>query len=100
MLERISMQILSDKIVDDSYDAKYSYEIYKSWWQHFKHDYMPEWFTDKYPVDKKTVTDTVTVKFTRYAEYPKANVRVRGSEAVFYRLGNFERIVDTVEQTK
>lgn len=39
----------------------------KTWWQHFKKDVMPEWFTKKFPVELKR--EEVLVKFT--AVYPK-----------------------------
>lgn len=99
ILERISLSILRDKIVDDSYKARYRYKVYTSWWQHFKADYMPKWFVKRYPVQQTQKSGYVTVKFTRYAEYPKANIALQKDRKFFeVQLGGTEVIKDTVEQ--
>lgn len=101
LVQRLSASILSDKIVDDEYKARYRYSVYASWWQHFKHDKMPKWFVKRYPVVKERKSGYVTVKFERYAEYPKANVALQQNRNFYeVHLGGFERIVDRVEQIK
>ena len=101
LVQRLSVSILSDKIVDDTYKARYRYTVYASWWQHFKHDKMPKWFVKRYPVVKDRKSGYVTVKFERYAEYPKANIALQQNRNFYeVHLGGFERIIDRVEQTK
>lgn len=99
LIQRVTMQVLSEKLVDDTYKARYRYNVYKSAWQHFKADYMPTWFKKRYPIVLAQKSGHVTVKFTRYAEYPKANVALRDSNAYSIMLGDCHRIVDSVEQT-
>jgi hypothetical protein len=99
LVQRVSMQVLSDKLVDDDYKARYRYSVYKSAWQHFKADYMPVWFRKRYPVVLAQKSGYVTVKFTRHAEYPKANVALRESNSYEVMLGGYHRIVDSVTQT-
>lgn len=98
MVYKFSASLLSDKLVDDTYKKRYQYEVYSSWWQHFKHDYMPKWFISRYPVKKTRKSGYATIKFTRYAEYPKANVALQKNWRAYHvMLGGFERVVDTVE---
>lgn len=101
LIERMTMSVLSDKIADDSYEARYRYAVYASWWEHFKHDRMPTWFKKRFPVVVRQKSGYVTVKFTRYAEYPKANVALQSNRHVYINtLGGFERITDEVSQTQ
>lgn len=101
LVSRLSVSVLSDHIVDDTYKARYRYSVYASWWQHLKADHAPKWFVKRFPVVKTQKSGYVTVKFDRYAEYPKANVALQ-SNRQFYEvhLGGFERIYDTVSQTE
>lgn len=97
LMYRIQMDILSDKIAEDTQKAKYSYEVYKSPWQNFKDWYTPQWFKNMFPVRKITKYGTATVKLERYATYPKANIAVRKDQKFFeVMLGGYEAIHDTV----
>lgn len=100
LIERISMSILRDKIADDSYKARYRYSVYDSWWQHFKADVMPAWFVKRYPAKKTQKSGYVTVSFTRYAEYPKANIPIQSDKRMYeIMLGGTEIIKDFVQQS-
>jgi len=99
LIERLSVDVLSDHIVDDSYKARYRYTVYSSWWQHLKHDHAPRWFIKRFPVVKERKSGYVNVKFDRYAEYPKANIALQNNMQFFeVNLGGFERLYDTVSQ--
>lgn len=97
LIYRLGMDILSDKIAEDTQTAKYSYELYSTPWQMVKDWYMPDWFKAKFPVKKTTNYGTATVKLTRYATYPKANIALQRDKK-FYEvmLGGHEAIHDTV----
>lgn len=100
-LRRIATSILSDRIVDDSYTATYTYNVYKSPWQHFKALYMPAWFKYQFPVQSETKSGEVEVKFDRFALYPKANVELQRDQRFFTTyLGGFETIHDEVKQVR
>lgn len=98
LVYRVTMDILSDKLVDDNYIHNYSYEVFSTPWQHFKALYAPGWFKKRYPTRTTTIHDKVKVNFTRYASYPKANVRIRKNQRAYELLGNFEVIQDTVSK--
>lgn len=99
ILYRVELDVLSDKIADDKYKARYSYKVYASPWQHFKALYMPKWFVSRYPVKKQSKSGNVQVRFTRYATYPKANIALQRDKR-FYEvmLGGYEAIHDNVTQ--
>jgi len=50
-----------------------NYEIPKSWWQHFKQQYMPHWFCKRFPVqnDRKTIFLNIEV-FAAFPKFPFA----------------------------
>lgn len=99
MLLKIEADMLTDKIAEDEYKASYSYKVYTSPWQFFKARYMPKWFVKLRPVKRDTKHGNVTVKLTRLATYPKANVALQRDKRFFeITLGGVEYIRDEVEQ--
>lgn len=101
LIYRLELDVLADKIADDKYKAQYAYEVYRSPWQHFKDLYMPQWFKNRYPVQKNNIKDHVVVRFRRYAKYPKANIALQKDRRAFeLLLGGFETIEDQVTQEK
>ena len=100
-IRRISMEILTDKIADDTYTATYTHKVFASWWQHFKWEYFPKWLLEKFPVKYTGENGNVYVKLERLALYPKANINIDHGSPVFIRtLGGHEVIKDTVSQIK
>lgn len=97
LIYRIQMDILSDKIAEDTQTAKYSYELYTTPWQMFKDWYMPEWFKQRFPVKRTTQYGKATVTLKRYATYPKANIALQKDKKFFeVMLGGHEAIHDEV----
>lgn len=93
-----SFDVLRDKIHEDKATTYYSWKIPSSWWQHFKQDKMPRWFTNRYPVQYTTHRAKRTATFKRYAEYPKANIHLPKDSRVFIEtLGGLEVINDVVQ---
>lgn len=75
-LNTLSIQILEHKLVEDSYPVTFSYKAPKTAWQHLKLERAPKWFTDKYPVEYAHKSLKRTVKITRKATYPMADIVV------------------------
>lgn len=75
-LKEFTTQLLERKIVEDSYPIYYSYEVPSSWWQHLKLDKAPKWFKKRYPVNYQRKRIKRTVKITRKATYPMADIVV------------------------
>ena len=68
-----------------------------TWWQHWKQDNAPAWFRNRYPVVKKR--HIRTIRFTRYATYPLANVAIERDTHLFITtLGGKEVIRDEVRE--
>lgn len=66
MTTRVLTQTLEDKETTVSFSAP------STWWQHWKQDHAPAWFTRRWPVRLTTVRETV--KYEVCAMYPKANM--------------------------
>lgn len=75
-LRELTTQILERKIVEDDYPVTFSYKVPSSWWQHFKRDKAPKWYTERYPVKYDNRRIKRTVKITRKATYPMADIVV------------------------
>lgn len=73
-LREFTTKILERKIVEDSYPVTFSYKVTASWWQHLKRDKAPGWFTKRYPVKYENKRIKRTVKITRKATYPMADI--------------------------
>ena len=74
LAKRLSVDILTRKLVDQIYEDERFYSYPSSWWQHFKRDYMPEWFKKRYPVHEDQHRVTLKVQFERYANYPESDI--------------------------
>lgn len=42
------------------YEVTWAYPA--TWWEHFKHDVMPEWFTKYFPVQYTLRTEAKTIR--------------------------------------
>jgi len=78
MMFQIRTYILAEEIDNRSKDVSITsvFPVYRSWWQHFKGEVFPDWLRKRFPPQFNYVvkTGTKTVKFRKYATYPKANV--------------------------
>lgn len=63
---------LANKLVGDEYTC--TFYAPATWWQMFKQEAAPAWFRRWYPIRVKP--HRRTVKFTRYATYPQANMAI------------------------
>jgi hypothetical protein len=70
MMLQLRSSVLGARILSDRQD--FSFEYPASWWQHFKRDKAPGWFTRRYPV--RMTKRILSVDFTRYDTYPMADV--------------------------
>jgi hypothetical protein len=70
MMMELRSGVLGARILSDRQDFGFEYPA--SWWQHFKRDKMPGWFTRRYPVRMRKLS--ASVDFTRYDTYPMADV--------------------------
>lgn len=95
---RLEFSLLNNKIADDTYKCYFTYKEPQTWFEHLKKDKAPKWFLRKFPVKYNTIKKTRTVNFTRYAQYPKANIKVRNNQYVYLQLGEYERIEDKVTE--
>ena len=96
---RARIDVLRDKIHEDRTTVHFYWETPASWWQQFKVEIMPVWFTERYPIKYKRHSAKRTAIFKRYAEYPKANVAIPKNQPLFIEtLGGSEVIRDEVEQ--
>ncbi len=68
--------VLEHRLAEDSYRVTFSYKIPSSWWQQLKLERSPEWYKNKYPVKYNNKKIERTVKITRKATYPMADVVV------------------------
>lgn len=97
MLLSLEAQVLSDKIADDKYTAYFYWKEPLNWFEHWKKDHAPRWMKQRWPVQHKERKAKRVVKFTRWAQYPKANVALQRDKR-FYEvtLGGFESLWDEV----
>lgn len=72
----VRYNILANKIAEDKYPVTFEYQIPASWWQHFKLEKMPKFFTNRWSVKYTHKIITKEVKFSRMATYPMAKVDV------------------------
>lgn len=63
----ITQELPAEKIEERTKEVFFEYPT--NCIEMFKEQYMPNWFLNKFPVRKKTVKKTV--KFKKYAAYPK-----------------------------
>lgn len=87
----LSSEVLSTKLCEDSYEVSdvQTFQFPKDPWQHFKHNYMPMWFCDIFPI-KYSVKRTYfhkTIKITRRETYPMCNMDVRNNPTLCVQLG-------------
>jgi len=76
MLVEMYTSILSRKLVSDTYQTSKTIEVPATWSQHLKEAYAPQWILKRYPIKKRDIVVELSVQFTRYATYPKADVVV------------------------
>lgn len=87
----LSSEVLSTKLCEDSYEVSdvQTYHFPKVPWQHFKHNYMPMWFCDIFPIKYfvKRVEFHKTIKITRRETYPMCNMDIRNNPRLRVQLG-------------
>ena len=87
----LSSEVLSTKLCEDSYEVSdvQTYHFPKGPWQHFKHNYMPMWFCDIFPIKYfvKRVEFHKTIKITRRETYPMCNMDIRNNPRLRVQLG-------------
>ena len=87
----LSSEVLSTKLCEDSYEVSdvQTYHFPKGPWQHFKHNYMPMWFCDIFPINYfvKRVEFHKTIKITRRETYPMCNMDIRNNPRLRVQLG-------------
>ena len=87
----LSSEVLSTKLCEDSYEVSdvQTFQFPKGPWQHFKHNYMPMWFCDIFPIKYfvKRVWFHKTIKITRRETYPMCNMDVRNNPTLCVQLG-------------
>lgn len=87
----LSSEVLSTKLCEDSYEVSdvQTYYFPKGPWQHFKHNYMPMWFCDIFPIkySVKRIYFHKTIKITRRETYPMCNMDVRNNPTLCVQLG-------------
>lgn len=83
--------VLSNKLCEDSYEVSdvQTFQFPKGPWQHFKHNYMPMWFCDIFPIkySVKRVWFHKTIKITRRETYPMCDMDVRNNPRLRVQLG-------------
>ncbi len=87
----LSSEVLSTKLCEDSYEVSdvQTFQFPKGPWQHFKHNYMPMWFCDIFPIKYfvKRVWFHKTIKITRRETYPMCNMDIRNNPRLRVQLG-------------
>lgn len=87
----LSSEVLSTKLCEDSYEVSdvQTFQFPKGPWQHFKHNYMPMWFCDIFPIkySVKRVWFHKTIKITRRETYPMCNMDIRNNPRLRVQLG-------------
>lgn len=87
----LSSEVLSTKLCEDSYEVSdvQTFQFPKDPWQHFKHNYMPMWFCDIFPIkySVKRIYFHKTIKITRRETYPMCNMDVRNNPTLCVQLG-------------
>lgn len=87
----LSSEVLSTKLCEDSYEVSdvQTYHFPKGPWQHFKHNYMPMWFCDIFPIkySVKRIYFHKTIKITRRETYPMCDMDIRNNPRLRVQLG-------------
>lgn len=69
IMTRLTAFVLTEQLVDERQLVDMA--VPATWWQHFKRDNMPRWFTSRCPVRYEIFTKDVT--FNVKATYPSSN---------------------------
>lgn len=97
LVYNLEAEVLSDKIAEDSYTAYFYWKEPATWFQHLKQEHGPAWFLRRFPVRLVHKKAKRTIGFTRWAQYPKANVAIDKKSHVFLEtLGGLETLRDEV----
>jgi len=76
LMVRLVSEVLTEHIVSETQTAEL--DVPASWWQHFKQDHRDRWFMRRF-VRRWPVAYTTwqtEVRFSRYATYPNADVKM------------------------
>ena len=63
---RITREFFGDKVEKE---ISLDFEYPATWWQHFKRSHFPKWLLKKFPVKKKTISKSKSLR--RTFEYPE-----------------------------
>lgn len=100
LIYKLETYVLSQKIASDKYqvsDVRFI-KTPHSWWDMFKEEKMPTWFTERYPVKYKSIRVDFhkTIQFTRRETYPKSSLMMRDDKCFMEVMGPAV-IEDTIE---
>lgn len=88
MVVALTTRVMTETIAEHTKTIPFTFQfnIPASWWDDFKLQRMPEWFTQRFPVRYKTSARKRTrkVSFKQFAKYPNVRPMPRGHE--FYRV--------------
>lgn len=84
LIKQISIEVLTRKLVDKTYEAVKTISFPSSWWEHLKRDHAPKWFLKFYPVKEYDEKVKLSVEFERYATYPEADIELPSKFGTMY----------------
>lgn len=58
----------------ESREVSVTFKMPGSWWQHFKHDWFPDWLLERFPVIETTHVEVV--RFEAASWYPYATLKI------------------------
>lgn len=64
---QLRAEVMAEKLEERT--QMVTFEVPKSWWQHFKQEHFPKWLLKKFPVKLESYTRFMT--FEHYATYPE-----------------------------
>lgn len=73
---RLEAEVMTEKLEDRTQTT--TFEVPKSWWQHFKQEWFPGWLLKRFPVKFESYFKTVI--FKHYATYPQLPLVFRPDE--------------------
>lgn len=74
------------RAVEKSDDVKLEVEVPLTWWEHFKRDVMPKWFTKRYPIRTQLIKKEYKVDLESVALVNYEHVKHLGAHSPFIRL--------------
>ena len=92
MLHRMKAYVLAEEVENRTLVSSFEVKVPLTWWDFFKQERFPNWLLNRFPAKQRIIKKKKTVKFTKYATYPKATMTIpdKVGNTIVYRSSIYE----------